>query len=108
MITTVFGLNFNACSINRSAFFPAVITCKSKKAGYVYSGEMTCNDHSIVPVYDKMPITKLVKGQNLELEATAVLGKGKMHAKWSPAHVYYYNEAKITVNNEDHLLKEFA
>jgi DNA-directed RNA polymerase alpha subunit len=55
-----------------------------------------------------MPITKLTKGQSIELEAYAVLGKGKVHSKWAPGHVYYYNDVKITVNNEEKLLKEFA
>jgi DNA-directed RNA polymerase subunit D len=54
-----------------------------------------------------MPITKLKKGQSIELEAKAVLGKGKAHVKWSPGHIYYYNEAKISVNNDDKLSKEF-
>lgn len=84
------------------------MTLKTASAGVVYSEEIKSKDSSIVPVYDKMPITKLAKGQSLEFEAYAVLGKGRIHAKWSPGHVYYYNEAKITVNNDEKLLKDFS
>lgn len=50
----------------------------------VYSGELVSENPNIVPVSDKIPITKLVKGQKLRLEAYARLGKGKNHAKWQP------------------------
>lgn len=83
------------------------LTLKSSSAGIVYAEELKSKDSSIVPIYPKMPITKLTKGQSIEFEAKAVLGKGKAHAKWSPGHAYYYNEAKITVNNDEKLLREF-
>lgn len=72
---------------------------KANKMGYVYSEELKSKDPKCVPVYPKMPITKLFKGQKLELEATAVLGKGKQHAKWVPCLVSYYNNYKITIDN---------
>ena len=34
--------------------------------------------------YKKIPITKLMKGQMIEFYATAVMGRGKDHVKWSP------------------------
>ena len=40
-------------------------------------------------VYDKMPITVLGEGHKLELVATAILGKGKDHAKFIPGLCYY-------------------
>jgi DNA-directed RNA polymerase subunit D len=82
------------------------LTLKVNATGVVYAENIKSKDSAITPVNDKMPITKLSKGQSLEFEAYAVLGKGKVHAKWSPGHVYYYNEPKITVNNEDKLIKE--
>ena len=42
-----------------------------------------------------MPIVKLLKNQSLKLEATAVLGQAKVHAKWSPAHAFYVNQYVI-------------
>ena len=83
------------------------ITLKTKEAGIIKASLLKSKDESIKPVYSDMPITKLLKGQSVELVATAVLGKGKIHSKWSPGHIFYYNEAKITVNNDEKLLEEF-
>jgi len=56
----------------------------------VYSGELISENPDITPVSDKVPITKLAKGQKLKLEAYARLGKGKNHAKWQPVSVSAY------------------
>ncbi|MBR9700219.1 DNA-directed RNA polymerase subunit D [Candidatus Woesearchaeota archaeon] len=85
----------------------AVITLRTSKVGNVTAADLKSKDTSIVPIYPEMIITKLLKGQNLEFEAKAVLGKGKVHSKWSPGLIFYYNEAKITVNNDDKLLEKF-
>lgn len=85
----------------------ATFTLKSRAAGYVNASELKCTDKNLEAVYADMPITKLSKGQNLEIVAKAILGKGKTHSKWSPGHIYYYNESKITVNNDTKLLDEF-
>jgi DNA-directed RNA polymerase subunit D len=83
------------------------MTIKTSATGIITASQMKIKDTNIEPVYGDMPITKLGKSQTLELEATAVLGKGKVHSKWSPGHIYYQNEAKITVNNDDKLLEKF-
>ena len=56
----------------------------------VYSGELISDNPEIVPVSDKIPIIKLAKGQKLNLEAYARLGKGKNHAKWQPVSMCAY------------------
>jgi DNA-directed RNA polymerase subunit D len=56
----------------------------------VYSGELVSENPDVVPVSDKIPITKLAKGQKLKLEAYARLGKGKNHAKWQPVCMCAY------------------
>ena len=56
----------------------------------VYSSELTSENPNIVPVSDKIPIIKLIKGQKLKLEAYARLGKGKKHAKWQPVSTSAY------------------
>ncbi len=61
----------------------------TKGSGVVYASEIKSKDPAVKPVYGNMPIVKLLKGQTLELEATAVLGRGRQHVKWSPCHVYY-------------------
>lgn len=55
----------------------------------VYASQLKSKDPAVKPVYPDMPIVKLLKSQSIELEATAVLGKGKNHVKWCPCHAYY-------------------
>ncbi len=75
-------------------------TLKAKGPCMVYSSELKSKDPSVVPVYDNIPIVKLLKGQELELEATAVLGKGSVHAKWSPCLAYYKYKPDILFNEK--------
>ena len=56
----------------------------------VYSGELVSENPDVIPVSDKIPLIKLAKGQKLNLEAYARLGKGKNHAKWQPVSVCAY------------------
>lgn len=65
------------------------LTLKGEGKGYVYSGSIKSDDPQIVPVDEKIPITKLF-GDNSELELNlrAVLGVGRDHAKFAPAHTY--------------------
>ena len=64
----------------------------------VYAENLKSKDPKVKPVNPKMPITQLLKGQTLQLEAVAVLGNGKEHAKFSPGLVYYkaYPTLKVT------------
>jgi len=55
----------------------------------VYASDIKSKDPEIKPIYGKMPIVKLLEGQELEFEATAVLGQGKEHSKWSTGLIYY-------------------
>jgi len=71
----------------------------SKGTGVVYASEIKSKDSAIKPVHPKMPIVKLLKNQQLELEATAVLGRGKTHVKWSPCLVYYKKRPVIEIGN---------
>ena len=73
---------------------------KASKAGNVYASEIKSKDPAVKPVYGNMPIVKLLKGQSLELEATAVLGRGKDHIKWSPCHVYYKYKPIVEIIGE--------
>lgn len=66
----------------------------SKKEGYVYSEEI---QGDLGVVYKKIPITSLNKNQELVLTATAKLGRGVDHAKFSPGMIYYRNFAEIKI-----------
>lgn len=57
-----------------------------KGPGIVYSGDMK---GSADLVHDKIPLTLLEEGQEVELVATAQLGKGVDHAKYIPGLCYY-------------------
>jgi DNA-directed RNA polymerase subunit D len=55
----------------------------------VYSGDFNSTDPNIKPVYDTMPLVKLMADQKLKAEAEAVLGYGADHVKWQPGLVSY-------------------
>ncbi|MBN2368364.1 DNA-directed RNA polymerase subunit D [Candidatus Woesearchaeota archaeon] len=76
-------------------------TLKEKGPKTVYASDLKTKDPKIKPIYPKMPIVKLLKDQEIELIATAILGLGKNHSKWSPCHVWYTYYPKLTINNKD-------
>jgi len=73
------------------------ITLVAKKDGIVYSEEMK---GKVRLVYDKIPITVLKKGQELEILATAKVGKGSKHSKFSPGIMFYRNLIKVKVDKD--------
>lgn len=76
------------CNLCRVALALKVEDVKDMKT--VYSGDMVSENPDIRPVSDRIPITKLVSGQKIKLEAYARLGKGKAHAKWQPVSMCAY------------------
>jgi len=67
-----------------------LFTCKSfgtEEGRMVTAGDMQFlgEEHLNIPEkYHTIPITKLFRGQMIEFYATAVMGRGRDHAKWSP------------------------
>lgn len=82
-------------------------TLKAKGPCMVTADELKSKDPKVKPAHPDMPIVELQKGQELELEATAILGIGKTHAKFSPALAWYTYKPKITVNNDTQKLAEY-
>jgi len=76
----------------------ATLTLKAEGPITVYASDLKSTDTKVKHVYGKMPIVKLLKGQELEFEAVAGLGKGIDHAKFSPAHVFYKGYPKISLD----------
>jgi DNA-directed RNA polymerase subunit D len=83
------------------------MTLKAKGPCVVYASDIKSKDPKVKPAFGDMPIVKLLKGQEIELEATATLGQGKQHVKWSPCLAWYVYEPIITVNNESPKFAEF-
>jgi len=71
------------------------LTLSKKTPGMVYASEIKSKDPKVRPAFPEMPIVKLLKGQELEFEATATLGRGKDHMKYSPCHCWYRNVPEI-------------
>ena len=75
------------------------LVLKAKGPCIVYAEDLKSKDPKVKPVYPKTPIVRLLKGQELELMATAVLGTGKEHVKFSSCLAWYTYKPKVTVNN---------
>jgi DNA-directed RNA polymerase subunit D len=74
------------------------LSLKAKGPVTVYSGDIKSQDPKVKPVFSDMSIVKLLKGQELEFEAVAVLGQGRDHVKFSPGLVWYNYKPKLVIN----------
>ncbi|MBI4146603.1 DNA-directed RNA polymerase subunit D [Candidatus Woesearchaeota archaeon] len=75
------------------------LTLKAKGPCTVYAEDIKSKDPKVKPAYPKTPIVTLLKGQELEFEATAILGTSKQHVKFSPCLAWYTYQPKVTINN---------
>ena len=74
----------------------------------IYSGDLKSNDPKIVPVHPKIPIVKIDKKDKVIIEAYAILGRAKDHAKWQAVSnaafrylpIIEFNEKEITNQEE--------
>lgn len=82
------------------------LTLKGSGPATLYASMIRSKDPSVKPVYPKMPIVQLLKDQEVELTATARLGQGKEHAKWSPALCYYKHKPVVKVDNKSPKFKD--
>ena len=75
-----------------------------KKEGMVNSGELK---GKLDVVYPDIPITFLNKGQELEIIATAKVGRGDEHSKFLPGLMFYRNavDVKIEKNCPQEVIK---
>ncbi len=74
----------------------------------VYSGDMECEDAAFAIADPKIPIVKLLEGQRLILEATAVLGTGTDHAKWQVCHAVGYKYYPIATIDHKKITPEMV
>ncbi len=82
-------------------------TLKAKGSGYIYASDLKTTDKKCKPIYPKMPIVKLIDKQELQLEATAILGVGTAHMKWSPGTAFYVEESTLKINNKHKDFEKF-
>ena len=68
------------------------ITLKAGKKGYVYAEEAQSTDPKCTFVQEKMLLVKLLAKQKIDVQMTAILGRGKEHSKWSPGIMFYKKE----------------
>ncbi len=55
----------------------------------VYSGDLKAGAEKIKVATDHIPLLKLLQDQNLRLEAKAIMGVGRKHAKWQAGMAGY-------------------
>ncbi len=94
------GKGCNRCTLK--------LTLKAEGPGVVYASDIKSKDPKVKPVYPKTQIVKLLKDQKIELLATAVLGQGKDHVKFSPGLVYYKFRPEVKINKNPKNAEEVA
>lgn len=77
-----------------------ILTLKAKGPCNVYASELKSKDPKVIPVYPNILILKLLKNQEIDIEATAILSCGKDHAKFSPGLVYYFGYPRIKAKTD--------
>ena len=68
----------------------------------VTAGDMIflgAGDGGILEKYHKIPLTRLSHGQMIEFYATAIMGRGRDHAKWSPVCGTTFSPRQVGVLN---------
>ncbi|MFT4244171.1 MAG: DNA-directed RNA polymerase subunit D [Candidatus Woesearchaeota archaeon] len=80
------------------ALCEVTFTLQTQDNGYVYSKELKSDDPQIYPVGGEIPITKIFGNKGVHIKAKAILGEGREHAKWSPAHAYLKEGDSDSIN----------
>ncbi|MBI4918582.1 DNA-directed RNA polymerase subunit D [archaeon] len=91
----------------RSAKTSVLLKLSAKGPCNVYAKDLKSKDPKVKPAQPDLLIVKLLKGQELEVSVTAILGRGKEHVKWSPGLCWYINYPKLTINNNSSKFEEF-
>lgn len=83
------------------------LTLNAQGPATVYSKDLVSGDEKITPVNGDFPLAELADKQNLRLEAWAVRGNGRKHAKFQCAHASYSHYPVFTVKKNSQKLQEF-
>ncbi len=87
----------------KTAQYELKMTLKAKGPSTVYSSEIKSSDPKVAPAFSKIPIVKLLEGQEIELVATARLGHGREHAKFCPALAIYRGDPELIATKESNV-----
>ena len=74
----------------------------SEEGRWVTAGDMKYLGEGSLEIpdeYKSIPITKLLKGQMIEFYATAIMGRGREHTKWSPVCGVSFHPRRMGVLN---------
>lgn len=74
----------------------------SQEGVWVTAGDLNFlgEEEGFIPEkYQSIPITKLFQGQIIEFSATAIMGRGRDHVKWSPVCGVSFNPRQVGVIN---------
>jgi DNA-directed RNA polymerase subunit D len=87
----------------KSAQYELKLTLKTKGPCTVYSSDIKSQDPKVIPAFDKLPIVKLLENQELEFIATARLGQGREHSKFSPGLVIYRGIPELQTTKDSNI-----
>ncbi|MDP2908281.1 MAG: DNA-directed RNA polymerase subunit D [Nanoarchaeota archaeon] len=87
------------CTKENCPHHTVLLKLKATGPKSVYAEEIESKDKEVKPIHPKTLIVKLLKKQAIEIEATAVMGQGKDHMKFSPGLVYYKGYPKIKIGD---------
>lgn len=75
-----------------------ILTLNKKGPCMVYAKDFKSTELSVQPTFPETPIIELFENQQLKLEATAILGIGRGHAKWQASKAWYrfWPKAELT------------
>lgn len=71
---------------------------KKKGPGWITTKDFKSQDPKVKAVYPDIPIVYLTEFQEIDLEAIAQIGVGKMHMKWQAALAAYQSYPEIKIN----------
>lgn len=78
-------------------------TLSKEGPGMVYSRDLQPENSKFAVADPDVPIVELLKGQRVILEAEAILGRGRDHAKWQPTSGVGYRYVPVVKNTKENV-----
>ena len=73
---------------------------EKNEKGYIYGSDLKTDKKDVYVVYPETMIAYIDENQKVKLEAVAIPGNGKQHAKFIPGHVYYYRTGELKLEGK--------